>query len=67
MPQVVSLELIRVAILWHEAWHEALEEASQLYFGEQNVDGMLRVLAPLHHIVERLGAETLHEISFAQT
>ena len=65
--QVVSLELIRVAILWHEAWHEALEEASQLYFGEQNVDGMLRVLAPLHHIVERLGAETLHEISFAQT
>jgi FKBP12-rapamycin complex-associated protein len=28
--QVVSLELIRVAILWHEAWHEALEEASQL-------------------------------------
>ena len=64
--QVVSLELIRVAILWHEAWHEALEEASQLYFGEQNVDGMLRVLAPLHHIVERLGAETLHEISFTQ-
>ena len=64
--QVVSLELIRVAVLWHEAWHEALEEASQLYFGEQNVDGMLRVLAPLHHIVERLGAETLHEISFTQ-
>ena len=64
--QVVSLELIRVAILWHEAWHEALEEASQLYFGEQNVDGMLRVLAPLHHIIERLGAETLHEISFVQ-
>ena len=64
--QVVSLELIRVAILWHEAWHEALEEASQLYFGEQNVDGMLRVLAPLHHIIERQGAETLHEISFVQ-
>ncbi|ACO68161.1 target of rapamycin kinase [Micromonas commoda] len=64
--QVVSLELIRVAILWHEAWHEALEEASQLYFGEQNVDGMLRVLAPLHHIIERLGAETMHEVSFVQ-
>jgi FKBP12-rapamycin complex-associated protein len=64
--QVVSLELIRVAILWHEAWHEALEEASQLYFGEQNVVGMLRVLAPLHHIIERMGAETLHEISFVQ-
>jgi FKBP12-rapamycin complex-associated protein len=64
--QIVSLELIRVAILWHEAWHEALEEASQLYFGEQNVDGMLRVLAPLHHIIERLGAETMHEVSFVQ-
>ena len=64
--EVVSLELIRVAIVWHEAWHEALEEASRLYFGEQNVDGMLAVLAPLHHILERTGAETLQEMSFAQ-
>jgi FKBP12-rapamycin complex-associated protein len=64
--EVVSLELIRVAIVWHEAWHEALEEASRLYFGEQNVDGMFAVLAPLHHILERTGAETLQEMSFAQ-
>jgi FKBP12-rapamycin complex-associated protein len=27
---------------------------------------MLRVLAPLHHIIERLGAETMHEVSFVQ-
>ncbi len=27
---MVSEELIRVAILWHEQWHEALEEASRL-------------------------------------
>ena len=26
----VSHELIRVAVLWHELWHEALEEASRL-------------------------------------
>ena len=26
---LVSKELIRVAILWHEMWHEALEEASR--------------------------------------
>lgn len=26
---MVSEELIRVAILWHEQWHEALEEASR--------------------------------------
>ena len=64
--EVVSLELIRVAIVWHEAWHEALEEASRLYFGEQNVEGMFAVLAPLHHILERTGAETLQEMSFVQ-
>lgn len=28
---VVSSELIRVAVLWHELWHEGLEEASRLY------------------------------------
>ncbi|MCD7451124.1 hypothetical protein HAX54_009736 [Datura stramonium] len=27
--QLVSKELIRVAILWHEMWHEALEEANK--------------------------------------
>ena len=29
--ELVSSELIRVAVLWHEKWHEALEEASRLY------------------------------------
>lgn len=33
---LVSHELIRVAILWHEMWHEALEEASRLWFGQRN-------------------------------
>lgn len=51
--QLVSRELIRVAILWHEMWHEALEEASRLYFGESNVDGMLATLLPLHDLMER--------------
>ncbi|XP_054777757.1 serine/threonine-protein kinase TOR isoform X2 [Prosopis cineraria] len=50
--QLVSKELIRVAILWHEMWHEALEEASRLYFGEHNIEGMLKVLEPLHEILE---------------
>lgn len=27
---LVSQELIRVAILWHEQWHEGLEDASRL-------------------------------------
>ncbi|KAJ4716092.1 Serine/threonine-protein kinase TOR [Melia azedarach] len=50
--QLVSKELIRVAILWHEMWHEALEEASRLYFGEHNIEGMLKVLEPLHEMLE---------------
>lgn len=46
--KLVSDELIRIAILWHEQWHEALEEASRLYFGECDVEGMLNALMPLH-------------------
>ncbi|KAI9893709.1 MAG: phosphatidylinositol kinase- protein kinase tor1 [Vezdaea aestivalis] len=62
---LVSMELIRVAVLWHELWHEGLEEASRLYFGDHNVDGMFATLAPLHEMLER-GASTLRETSFLQ-
>ncbi|KAJ7542470.1 hypothetical protein O6H91_10G108000 [Diphasiastrum complanatum] len=63
--QLVSKELIRVAILWHESWHEALEEASRLYFGDHNVEGMLNALAPLHSILEKEPV-TVKEIAFVQ-
>jgi FKBP12-rapamycin complex-associated protein len=49
---IVSHELIRVAILWHELWHEGLEEASRLYFTERNPEGMVAVLEPLHDMIE---------------
>ncbi|KAK8751728.1 hypothetical protein OTU49_009992 [Cherax quadricarinatus] len=62
---MVSEELIRVAILWHEIWHEGLEEASRLYFGEKNESGMFRTLEPLHAMMER-GPQTLKEMSFNQ-
>src|SRR5690349_6096505 len=62
---VVSNELIRVAVLWHEQWHEGLEEASRLYFGDANIEGMFKTLQPLHELLEK-GPETLREISFAQ-
>ena len=62
---LVSQELIRVAILWHEMWHEGLEEASRLYFGDHNVAGMFAVLEPLHQML-RQGPDTLREISFIQ-
>lgn len=50
--EVVSQELIRVAILWHELWHEGLEEASRLYFTEKNPEGMIAALGPLHDMLE---------------
>ncbi|KIN02147.1 hypothetical protein OIDMADRAFT_197149 [Oidiodendron maius Zn] len=63
---IVSHELIRVAVLWHEQWHEGLEEASRLYFGDRNIEGMFATLAPLHDMLDQ-GPETLREVSFAQT
>ncbi|KAI4184996.1 MAG: hypothetical protein LQ346_006001 [Caloplaca aetnensis] len=62
---LVSNELIRVAVLWHELWHEGLEEASRLYFGDNDVEGMIKTLEPLHELVDK-GADTLREISFVQ-
>lgn len=79
---MVSQELIRVAILWHELWHEGLEEASRLYFTEKNPDGMIAALEPLHDLLEKAGRvgffnsdtqlnhsqgpQTARETSFAQ-
>jgi FKBP12-rapamycin complex-associated protein len=54
---LVSHELIRVAILWHELWHEGLEEASRLYFTENNPEGMIAVLAPLHDMIEAVSID----------
>ena len=55
-----------MAILWHEMWHEALEEASRQYFGESNVEGMLNTLLPLHKMMQDQEPATLKEISFSQ-
>lgn len=60
---LVSRELIRVAILWHEQWNEGLEDASKLFFGDKNVEGMYNVLLPLHEMMEQ-GPETLREVAF---
>ncbi|OTF77170.1 serine/threonine-protein kinase mTOR-like protein [Euroglyphus maynei] len=62
---LVSEELIRIAILWHELWHEGLEEASRLYFGDKNVDAMFETLEPLHKMIERKPS-TRKELTFYQ-
>ncbi|XP_039157640.1 serine/threonine-protein kinase TOR isoform X3 [Eucalyptus grandis] len=50
--QLVSTELVRVAILWDEMWHEALGEATRLHFGEHNIEAMLKALEPFHELLE---------------
>lgn len=37
--ELLGDELIRVAILWHELWYEALEEASRFWWGDRNFKG----------------------------
>lgn len=49
---LVSRELIRVAILWHEMWYEALEEASRKFITDQNPGGMIAGLEVLHVILD---------------
>lgn len=63
--QLVSNELIRVAILWPEEWNQALEEASTYFFNstEKNIPAMLNTLEPLHAKILH-GYETDHERDF---
>jgi len=43
----VSLELLRVAVLWHETWHDALDEACRKFFTDHDLNGMIDVIEPL--------------------
>lgn len=61
--ELVSHELIRVAVLWLEQWYEGLEDASRLFFGEHNTEKMFDVLDPLHKMLQK-GPETMREASF---
>ncbi|KAI9920631.1 hypothetical protein PsorP6_000181 [Peronosclerospora sorghi] len=66
---MVSRELIRVAILWNELWHGALEEASKHFFNNRDVAAMIAELAPLHEQMDQIGTEetpTLREVAFYQ-
>ena len=64
--EMVSRELMRVAILWMERWHAGLEEASQRCFGDKDTDAMLDVLLPLHEMMTDPGPATLREVAFVQ-
>ena len=61
--ELVSNELIRVAVLWHELWYEGLEDASRQFFGEHNVEKMFATLEPLYELLRR-EPETVRESAF---
>jgi phosphatidylinositol kinase/protein kinase (PI-3 family) len=63
--QLVSHELIRVAILWHEEWFETMDDASRMHFNEKNLQGMIELLEPLHEKLNRQ-YETIHEQEFTR-
>jgi len=52
--EMVSRELMRVAISPHEFWHEGLERAAQLYIGDKDIDGMIEVLLELHEAMSKI-------------
>jgi FKBP12-rapamycin complex-associated protein len=60
---MVSNELIRVSVLWHEMWYEALEDASRAYFNDHDVEKMFTILDPLNEMLQK-GPTTIREISF---
>lgn len=63
--QLVSHELIRVAILWPEQWFEAIEEASRAYFNDEDLDAMNEIL-DARHATLREPFETIHEHEFSR-
>lgn len=64
--ELVSHELIRVAVLWHELWYEGLEDASRQFFGEHNTEKMFSTLEPLHELLKR-EPQTLREATFKKS
>ena len=64
---MLSEELIRVAVLWHEIWHEGLEEASRLYFGDHNPQAMFAIINNLYDCLEKVCFRWVFEESYAST
>eukprot|EP00397_Hematodinium_sp_SG-2012_P000203 GEMP01000203.1.p1 GENE.GEMP01000203.1~~GEMP01000203.1.p1 ORF type:complete len:1732 (+),score=334.48 GEMP01000203.1:1967-7162(+) len=62
---LVSEELIRISILWHEMWSHGLGEAARWYYEEKNTEAMIQTLEPLHEVLES-HQKTIFETSFHQ-
>ncbi|UJR07918.1 hypothetical protein I4U23_012201 [Adineta vaga] len=60
---IVSDELIRISILWHEKWYDGLANAINQYEQHKNVVGMINALILLHS-ENNFECTTLSERSF---
>ncbi|KAG0047331.1 phosphatidylinositol kinase- protein kinase tor1 [Gryganskiella cystojenkinii] len=64
---LVSNELVRVAILWHEMWEEGLQDLLNLNAqGNRNIEAMFAILDPLHRMIMKR-PETMSEVVFVKT
>ncbi|CCD61569.1 Target of rapamycin homolog [Caenorhabditis elegans] len=64
---LVTEELVRCAILWHEQWHDALDDASRVYFHDNNVQAMFDALRNMNDLMQKGAPTTMKEHSFQQT
>lgn len=69
--RLVTEELVRCAILWHEQWHDALDDASRVYFHrrvqDNNVAAMFDALRNMNEMMQKGAPTTMKEHSFQQT
>ncbi|KAI8799565.1 hypothetical protein BJ742DRAFT_749830 [Cladochytrium replicatum] len=63
---LVSDELVRVSILWHEMWADGIDEALKSYQDQQSLEAMLEILMPLHVMLDK-GPETMEESQFVRS
>lgn len=62
---LIIRELNRCAMLLHEEWAEAIEEAAKQYFQANDINGMIKSLMEVHEKMDRK-PETMNEIHFHQ-
>jgi len=62
---LVSEELIRISILWHEKWAEGLDEVLTLWCNSKDPELMMQVLEPLHEMTSKQ-PKTIFEAAFYQ-
>ena len=58
-------EFNRCAMLLHEEWYDAIEEGAKMFFNQNDINGMIKILLQVHEKMNR-PAETMNEVHFYQ-